>query len=71
MRWKGSRPCFSLNVYLCESMKLVDVLLLSLAVVFIIIGVYEVMTMGIGHAYWSVMLAVVLFFAFTLRKKRE
>lgn len=51
-------------------MRLVDVLLLSLAVVFIIIGIYEVMTVGIGSAYWAIMLATVLFFIFTLRKKR-
>ncbi len=51
-------------------MKLVDVLLLSLAVVFIIIGIYETMTRGIGHAYWSVMFSIILFFAYTYRKKR-
>lgn len=51
-------------------MKLVDVLLLALAIVFIIIGIYEAISVGIGHAYWSIMLAVILFFIFTLRKKR-
>jgi len=52
-------------------MKLVDVLLLSLAVVFIVIGAYEVMTLGLSHAYWSLMLAMILFFAYTIRKKRS
>jgi hypothetical protein len=51
-------------------MKLVDTLIFSLAVVFLIIGIYEIMTLGIGHAYWSVMLSMVLFFYFTMRKKK-
>jgi hypothetical protein len=51
-------------------MILVDVLLLSLAVVFIIVGIYEVMTVGIGHAYWAIMLSVILFFLYIYRKKR-
>jgi len=51
-------------------MKLIDTLILSLAVVFIIIGIYEVMTVGIGKAYWAVMLAIILFFVYTLRKKK-
>ena len=51
-------------------MKLVDMLLLSLAVVFVIIGIYETMTRGIGHAYWSVMLSILFFFIYTYRKKK-
>ena len=51
-------------------MKLIDTLILSLAVVFIIIGIYEVMTVGLGEAYWAVMLAIILFFVYTLRKKK-
>lgn len=51
-------------------MKLVDILLLSLAVVFIIIGAYEIMTVGIGPAYWKLMLAIGLFFFYTYRKKK-
>jgi len=50
-------------------MKLVDILLLSLAVVFIVIGAYEVMTIGIGHAYWSIMISLILFFAYKMRKQ--
>jgi hypothetical protein len=49
-------------------MKLVDILLLSLAVVFIIIGAYEVMAVGLGHAYWSIMISLILFFAYKMRK---
>jgi hypothetical protein len=51
-------------------MKLVDTLLLSLAACFIIIGIYEVMAVGFGEAYWAVMIAIALFFLYTLRKKK-
>ena len=51
------------------SMKLSDALLLSLSVVFIIVGAYEVMTVGLGMAYPSLMLAMLLFFWFAYRKK--
>jgi hypothetical protein len=51
-------------------MKLLDIILLSLAAFFVIIGIYEVMTVGIGHAYWLIMMATILFFAYTLRKKK-
>ena len=51
-------------------MKLTDTILFSLAVVFLIIGIYEIMTLGVGSAYWSIMLSIVLFFYFTLRKKK-
>jgi len=52
-------------------MKLVDVLLLSLSVVFIVIGAYEVMTVGLGNAYWSIMLSLILFFAYKIRKRQS
>ena len=51
-------------------MKLVDVIILSLAVAFIIMGVHQTMTVGFGKAYWAIMLASILFFVFVLRKKR-
>lgn len=50
-------------------MKLVDVILLSLAVVFIVIGAYEVMSVGVGQAYLPLMLSLVFFFAYKLRKR--
>ncbi|MBL7877406.1 MAG: hypothetical protein JNL53_17205 [Cyclobacteriaceae bacterium] len=50
-------------------MKLFDVLLLSLAAALVIIAIYEIMTVGIGQAYWLVMMAVMLFFLYTYRKK--
>ena len=34
------------------------------------IGIYEIMTVGIGQAYWLIMMATILFFAYTLRKKK-
>jgi hypothetical protein len=49
-------------------MKLIDTLLLALAVVFIIIGIYEIIQFGIGTGYWSVMVAILLFFYYHYRK---
>ncbi len=51
-------------------MKLIDVLLLSLAVAFLIIGIHQIMTLGLGKAYWAIMLSLILYFAFNLRKKK-
>jgi hypothetical protein len=51
-------------------MKLLDILLLSLAAAFIIMGIYEVMTVGIGGAYTYIMLSTLLFFYYTYRKKK-
>ena len=50
-------------------MKLLDILLLSLAVVFVIIGIYEIMALGPSQGYWAVMLALLFLFAFYTRKK--
>ena len=62
-------PGYALNPSFVMT-KLVDIILLSLAVVFIVIGAYEVMTVGLGHAYWSVMLALLFFFIYMIRKKK-
>jgi hypothetical protein len=51
-------------------MKLFDALILSLAAFFVIIGIYEIMTVGIGQAYWLVMIATLLFFFYNYRKKK-
>ena len=51
-------------------MNLVNVILLSLAAGFIIIGIYETMVVGFEKAYWAIMLSVILFFAYTYRKKK-
>jgi len=50
--------------------KLSDVLLLSLAVVFLIIGINEMMTLGPSKGYWAVMLSVAFFFLYLYRKKK-
>jgi hypothetical protein len=50
-------------------MKLLDIIILSLAVGFLIIGIHQVMVLGLGQAYWALMLTLVLFFIFTLRKR--
>jgi hypothetical protein len=51
-------------------MKLIDILILSVAAFFVIIAIYEIITVGIGQAYWLVMMAVMLFFVYTYRKKK-
>jgi len=51
-------------------MKLIDSLLLSLAVAFTLIGIYEIMAYGAGQAYWAVMLAVLFFFVYAYRKRQ-
>ena len=49
-------------------MKLVDTIIISLSVVFIIISAYEVMTVGLAEAYTWLMIALMLMFWFTYRK---
>jgi hypothetical protein len=51
-------------------MKLIDILLISLAFVFLIIGLYEMMALGPESGYWSIMLAITLFFIHQYRKKK-
>lgn len=52
-------------------MKLLDIILLSLSVAFFIIGVHQIMTVGLVGAYWAIMIAVVMFFVYNLRKKKS
>jgi uncharacterized membrane protein len=51
-------------------MKLIDKLLIPLAFVFLIIGLYEMMALGPENGYWAIMLAIALFFMFQFRKKK-
>jgi hypothetical protein len=51
-------------------MKLIDVLLLSSAAAFIIVGIAEMMTRGVSNGYWAVMLSVAFFFLYLYRKKK-
>jgi hypothetical protein len=52
-------------------MKLPDILLLSLAVAFLIIGIHQIMTVGLGNGYWAMMLALIFFFLFNLRRRKQ
>lgn len=52
-------------------MKLFDTLLLSLGVVLVIIGIYEVMAVGLVHAYTFLMPAVCVFLWILYRKKSK
>jgi hypothetical protein len=49
-------------------MPLLSVILLCLSIVFLVIGIYESITFGVGEAYWSIMLSVAFFFIYTYRK---
>ena len=52
-------------------MKFWDIIVLSLAVVFSIIGIHLTMTLGIQDAYWAIMLSIALYFLFVLRKRKQ
>lgn len=52
-------------------MKLPDVVLLSLATAFLIIGVHQTMTIGFGNAYWAFMVALIFFFVYNLRRRKS
>lgn len=52
-------------------MRLPDVILLSLAVFFLIIGIDQVITIGFGKAYWAIMLALIFFFVYNLRRRKK
>jgi hypothetical protein len=49
-------------------MSLPTVILLSLSFVFLVIGVHQTVTVGVGHGYWSIMLSVMFFFILAYRK---
>jgi amino acid permease len=59
-------------------MKLTDIVLLSLAAAFTIIGVHQLIvitnnesfTVGFTHSYWIFMLSISLFLFYQLRKKK-
>jgi hypothetical protein len=52
-------------------MRLADIIILSLAVVFLIIGIDQIMVLGFASAYWAIMLALVLFFMYNLRRRKK
>jgi hypothetical protein len=52
-------------------MKLPEVIILSLAVVFLIIGIDQIITLGFASAYWAFMLTLILLFIFNLRRRKN
>lgn len=50
-------------------MKLLDMILLSLSVAFIIMGIHQNMTVGFGSAYWLIMVSCVFLFVYIYRKR--
>ena len=52
-------------------MKLFDIILLSLAVVFVIISINEIMNRGFLQSYWLIMITMVLFFYYNYRKSKK
>ncbi|MBL0742284.1 hypothetical protein [Chryseolinea lacunae] len=51
-------------------MKLFDAIVLSLAVGFLIIGIHQIMTLGLASGYWAVMLSLILYFVYKLKKRK-
>lgn len=51
-------------------MRLLDSLLISLSLVFFIIGVHQVMTVGITYAYWLFMLSLICLFWHNMRRRK-
>ena len=51
-------------------MKLPDILILSAAVAFLIIGIDQIMKVGFANGYWAMMIALIFFFLFKLRRGR-
>lgn len=52
-------------------MKLLDYLLFFSAFAFFVIGIYEAIVLGIGHAYGIFMLSLGLLFWFSYRKNKR
>jgi hypothetical protein len=52
-------------------MKLVDVLVLSLAVAFLIIAIHQIMVVGFQNAYWLLMISLIAYFVYHLRKRSK
>lgn len=51
-------------------MKLADIIVLSLAVGFLIIGIHQTMVNGFAKSYWILMIPLILYFVLNLRKKK-
>ncbi len=51
--------------------KLIDIILLSLGVVFLIVGIDQIITLGFESGYWAIMLTLIFFFVYNLRKRKK
>jgi hypothetical protein len=51
-------------------MKLPDIIILSASIVFLIIGIDQIISIGFTSAYWAIMLALIFFFVFNLRRRK-
>jgi hypothetical protein len=63
---KQPKPEFSL-----KHLSLLDIVLLSLSIVFLIIGIDQIVTIGFTSGYWSMMLALIFFFVYNLRRRKR
>jgi hypothetical protein len=54
-----------------KHLKLTDIILLSLSIVFIIVGIDQIVTIGFTSGYWSMMLALIFFFVYNLRRRKR
>ena len=50
---------------------LVDIIVLSLSVVFLIIGIHQTVTVGFGQAYWLFMLSIAALLYQQIRKAKK
>jgi hypothetical protein len=51
-------------------MKLINVILLSLSIAFLIMGIHQIIMVGFGNAYWVLMLAIICFLLYGYQKRR-
>lgn len=58
-------------IFISQLMKIPDIILLSLAIVFLIVGIDQIMKVGLAAGYWAIMLALVLFFLINLRRRKN
>ncbi len=52
-------------------MKLLDSLLFSFAILFMLIGIHQAMTVGYANSYWLFMLALATLMWYQVRKKNQ
>lgn len=70
IRTEASRWKINNRIPYFYTMKLVDVILISLAAAFLIMGIHQVITVSFGKAYWLIMLSTMLLFIYVYRKKK-